>query len=446
MQSAFLRIRHASAASLAIGALAGIAFGVSAPTVPGHAGAITRQFWINARSPRTTVGCTLRAPGPSASLYLCGRSQLADTTARAILRRFATATLPVELRTFGRPRQLNRIAIVLTPLPGATLGYFDENDLVPVDPAHSNLGDVLYVRPPALMPDGNGVLDVEEVLAHELQHLLSFHVRVLDRKLPPQDAWLNEGLAFYAQAATGFWTPRDTLKIRAAASNPGWPVDKLSLDERFLTRYARIAYGRAGLFVSDLARHHGTAFSRGITVAPGTGLQEVDRTLRRLRPSGTLSQAFARWSVDLATAAYAPLGSASSAERLAPLPRPVGTAYLLAHDGSVWRSPALSLASWSQTFVDLRPRGDGVVRVTVQRDGNDLGASIVARSSRNLVSPRVTECETVRWRICSAQAATLTGLYNRITVVVDHAPAPAARRHRTTVRLSASFVPASDHE
>src|SRR5205085_7122624 len=110
------------------------------------------------------------------------------------------------------------------------LGYFNEADVQPftTDALHSNGGNVLYIRLPSTMPDKNRAADVGEVAAHELQHLIDFRLRVIDHGLAREEDWLNEGLSFYAQLANRYFTPRDRLKIRAAAGNPGWQVTSMA--------------------------------------------------------------------------------------------------------------------------------------------------------------------------------------------------------------------------
>jgi hypothetical protein len=237
--------------------------------------------------------------GTHISLFNCGEPELSPRDAGIIIHAFDHHIFPIDVRQFGLPRGLRSVEVLMFPFSGMTFGYFNENDLSPaasIGGAHSNHGNVLYVRSLASMPDANKMADVQEALAHELQHLIDYRVRVLDHGLAPQEVWLNEGLSFFAQLTNGYWTPRDSLRVAASASNPAWSVTAMNENPLFLQQHSRVAYGRAGMFVTYLAAQNGSRFTRDLVRDPQTGMKGIDVVLRR-EHRGTCSDAFARWGV-----------------------------------------------------------------------------------------------------------------------------------------------------
>ena len=73
----------------------------------------------------------------------------------------------------------------------------------------------------------------EAVLAHEFQHLFSFHQHVLVRNGPPEEAWLNEGLSQVCEDLVGghdvhirrnierFLAEPSRTPLRGSIENPG---------------------------------------------------------------------------------------------------------------------------------------------------------------------------------------------------------------------------------
>lgn len=272
--------------------------GTVGPAAPVRAAELQKSFWIVDNGVYKRVTCDQVAVGTHATIFNCGQPTLAPHDAEVLIRTFDQHIFPTDLRDFGTPRGLHTVTIVMAPFSGTTFGYFDSNDLVPVAAAaaHSNHGNVLYVRSLASMPDTNRMVDAQEAIAHELQHLIDYRIRVLDRGLAPQEVWLNEGLSFYAQLANGFWTPRDLLRLEAAAFDPGWPVTSMAESPQFLRQYGPVSYGRAGMFVSYLAGQYGSRFTRDLVRNPQTGMQGVDAVLRR-EHHGSCVDAFAHWAV-----------------------------------------------------------------------------------------------------------------------------------------------------
>lgn len=405
----------------------------------------TRFFWVNTAGGLREESCVLRGSARDVDVYTCPGARETSGQIDGLIDRYETGILPTELRTFGRPRSFGRTAIIMARLDVMSLGYFDENDLAATDPLHSNHGNVLYVRSAALMPDRNGQADVLEVVAHELQHLINYRIRVIDDHYRPEEAWLNEGLSFYAQMVNGFWTPRDALKVQAAAADPSWPVNGLQESNRFFYRHARVAYGRAGLFLTDLAQQHGAYFARSLIAAPSPGLGGLDNALRHAHPGATVQSAFARWGIDLlldrvrakfsksrtmTTAFHQALAVPSVALPSAPLP--------------AWRSPWLHVHSWAQSYTEFRSVTSGLLRVTLSALNPSIRAAVVVRSSRSLSPPRVVWCRP-QGTILAAQVEDFGGPYDQATLVVSGTPAIGGHQGDWRFQVGASLINVGDH-
>ena len=149
-------------------------------------------------------------------------SKLSETELESFGRLFDDPIFPVDVEVFGQPSDLDandRIIILVTPSVNRLTtagagdfvgGFFFGLDLRP-DLDNSNGGEIFYV----LAPDPTGVygdprtLDfvrdaLPPILAHELQHMIHYKQRVIDRGAPRGEAlWLSEGLAQMAEDLVG---------------------------------------------------------------------------------------------------------------------------------------------------------------------------------------------------------------------------------------------------
>src|SRR3989449_7710629 len=94
---------------------------------------------------------------------------------------------------------------------GFVAGYFFGADLITTPPfATGNAGEIFY----SIVPDPSGTLScthsvtavtqlVPVTFVHEFQHMISFNQHFLVRGNFPEDLWLNEGLAHYAEENGG---------------------------------------------------------------------------------------------------------------------------------------------------------------------------------------------------------------------------------------------------
>lgn len=296
-----LRTRSCRAAfSAVLAALSAAMLWTGVATPPAHARASVpqRQFWIVDNGAYKRVACEELGAGIHVTLFNCGGPEPTPADVDVLLRSFDRHIFPTDTLNFGVPRAMGTVNVVMAPLSGMTYGYFDANDLSPLGPSasHSNHGNVLFVRSLASMPVANRMTEVQETIAHELQHLIDYRIRVLDRGLAPQQVWLNEGLSFFAQLANGFWTPRDLLRLEASAFDPAWSLTAMTENPQFLRQHGRVAYGRAGMFVTYLASQYGPRFTRDLVRNRQTGMKGIDVVLRR-EGRGSCADAFAHWGV-----------------------------------------------------------------------------------------------------------------------------------------------------
>ena len=153
----------------------------------------------------------------------------------ALLETFETKIYPRSLSLFGSPpleeggEQLaydrngdGLIWLVISEKPFASgsssgedgsVGFFSPHDFT--DDSTSNQADILYIIPP---DDFDNPIDtIYPILAHELQHLLSYSNKVYRRQVndsgtgQAEALWLDEGLSHFAEDACGFGAQNVTL-------------------------------------------------------------------------------------------------------------------------------------------------------------------------------------------------------------------------------------------
>jgi len=125
---------------------------------------------------------------------------------------FERLILPRARAVFGTESDVDgdgRIALLFTPLTsGAGVAFFSGCDLSPKSACDgSNEAELLYLTPPnAIQPPYNTPRAVKEILAHELEHLIHHHRKVLRNHLraDPDAAYMLEGFGALAQDVVGF--------------------------------------------------------------------------------------------------------------------------------------------------------------------------------------------------------------------------------------------------
>jgi hypothetical protein len=158
--------------------------------------------------------------------------------------RFDTESYVKDTETFGSESDIDgdgQVTILLTPTvnalnagasptDGIIIGFFFSLDVVPaVSPGTSNAREMFY----GFVPDPSGrfgppiprdfaIPTLDEVFAHELQHMISFNQHVLVRGSQPEQLWLNEGMSHLAEDLNGFDdgnVARASLYLADPASN-----------------------------------------------------------------------------------------------------------------------------------------------------------------------------------------------------------------------------------
>lgn len=444
--------RTARRASGALASLAIVLFSLAGAWTPVHAQprSSSRPFWVARAVGWSHARYTLLAHGPHVNLY----ARLADHVPFALARSIVTTVerhiLPEDRRLFGTPRGMFPVDIVLARLDAMTLGYFDPNDVNPSssfgDPGHTNRANAVYVRLPATMPDRNKFQDTCEVIAHELQHLISYRLRVLERHVAAEEDWLNEGLSFYAQLANGYWTRRDLLKARAAAANPSWPVTSLYESVGFLRGNGRLAYGRAGAFVTYLATRFGPAFVRGLEISNLVGLQAVDSGIRARSPRLDLPSVFGDWGVAdyLRWTGLYGYGALDGDMRLTPaLAVPEVTIYPF--DSQKLDARRFLLRPWGQEYFSFAGYTAGQLQIDVRGSIGRLRVAAILQDTDGHAPPRVHWLTFHHGGVARFCGPAFGSPYDRVTVAVSAVSAPAEALPPQPVTVSARLVDMGDH-
>ncbi|CAN5285120.1 hypothetical protein BH18GEM1_BH18GEM1_02470 [soil metagenome] len=250
------------------------------------------------------VIATLRFVGEHTFIFVDIRTpsqNLPDATLQEIGRTFDEEVYPTNVATFGEPSDVDgndHVILLLTPTINALntpeivdagsvfLGFFFGIDLLP-DPVlnpFANAADIMY----GVIPDPNAEfgaarfpLEVTEDLvislfAHEFEHLISANQHVLVRNGPPEQTWLDEGLAHMAETLNGF--PLQN-RLRSALFEDDPQNNPLVGGEDNLERR-----GAAWLFVNYLADRFGMEILGELVQTRLTSTVNVDRAAGRSFP------------------------------------------------------------------------------------------------------------------------------------------------------------------
>ncbi len=197
--------------------------------------------YVNQVPPHYTVGSTARfyVSNDQETGYVTATATLVLTTAHAyfyvqngfkyepaaIARSaeiFEHSIYPTDRSLFGQEWTPGvdddpHISIFNGHLPPSAAGYFSGEDLFPraVNP-YSNQRKMIFMSLAALTPGSSGY---DEVLAHEFQHMIHFHLH------PADEAWINEGDSILAQELNGY---SDSGYALTKAGDPGAQLDAWS--------------------------------------------------------------------------------------------------------------------------------------------------------------------------------------------------------------------------
>ena len=152
----------------------------------------------------------------------------------AVLRDFEATILPRERTVFGMESDVDgngRISLVFSPLTARSGdAFFWQCDLLASDGCgESNRSEAVYLTPlDMIRPPYNTVAALDEILAHELGHLIHFGRKVLRNRLSAwvDSAYMIEGWGHLAQDVIGF--QGDNLYTTKIALDE---IDSISLGE-----------------------------------------------------------------------------------------------------------------------------------------------------------------------------------------------------------------------
>lgn len=150
---------------------------------------------------------TLMATGTDCLVYVenSSISSVSQTTAQAIADRFDTVIYPLDTQNFGATSDVDHNGKVILFIlniqdgysgssSGYVAGFFNPSDLF--SGPTSNDADMLYLDD---NPGDPGTDTFYSTIAHELQHLINYNVRILVDGFKEENTWINEGLSTAAE-------------------------------------------------------------------------------------------------------------------------------------------------------------------------------------------------------------------------------------------------------
>lgn len=160
------------------------------------------------------VDATVRKVGAFGAIVTDDAITVSDADIETLSKRFEERIAPIDHQFFGEPRDAtgkdfddNGVVILfitsrIADFNADIVGFFQATDLE--DPAvndASNGADLLYLQPPGSAIDLDSI---SGTIAHEYEHLISYYAKVINRQSSPEAAWLDEGLATFAEDVAGY--------------------------------------------------------------------------------------------------------------------------------------------------------------------------------------------------------------------------------------------------
>jgi hypothetical protein len=174
------------------------------------------------------------------------------------------------------------ITIFNGQLPPGIAGYFSGEDLFPrVVNAYSNQRKMIFMNLANLTL---GASTYDEVLAHEFQHMIHFHLH------PADEAWINEGDSVLAQELNGY---TDSGFPQTKDDFPGTQLDAWSVSN------SSPYYGGGYLWMLYLYEHYGGARFLRAELADSnlSNMAVFDDVLAKLGYTQRANDVFADWVV-----------------------------------------------------------------------------------------------------------------------------------------------------
>ncbi len=256
----------------------------------------------------------------------------------------------IAVDAFGEPADKDgdpRIFILILDIPGGTVGYFDGSLYERAQPGLRR--DTIYLDANKL---AFSAYLAHATLAHEFQHLIHWG-RDAD-----EEAWIDEGLAGYAEDLVGF-PEADPSMVPSFLADP-------SID---LTHWVSGAanYGKTYLFASFLAEHYGPGLIRQIVAEPRNGILGIDDAFKNQNWVEDYASAWRWWIAANYAGGYEALRGRRAAAIAAP---EVPFADLTGAVGNQWGAANVVIRPAGDIAVDFAgaAAGDYAVWVYAMRD------------------------------------------------------------------------------
>ncbi len=170
------------------------------------------------------------------------------------------------VKAFGEPSDEDndtKITILLLDIQdgfsgsgGYVAGYFDPNNLL--DRAGSNRCDMIYID---TYPGSMDIATLNNVLAHEFQHLINFNQKYFVQNVGEFDTWINEGMSSAAEEIYAGTVNQDRIDYYNSD-----PYSDIAMGQRFIawgnTSYSSVLgnYATVYLFFHWLKEQAGNGF------------------------------------------------------------------------------------------------------------------------------------------------------------------------------------------
>ncbi len=287
-------------------------------------------------------------------------------------------------------------------------GMFLGEDMDPLGPSDpdSNRRDMFSLNLPAMLVDWE---QAEATSAHELAHLLMFYRDYLLDPSPRREyegeaaTWLEEGIAKYAELATGYGD-RANEQLRSFEQSP----------TKDLTSWSDLNsdYGASYAFVAYLVDRYGPGLIRELVDQPLDGIAGIDATLQARGVFDDFDSLFDDWVIANFLDGRPPSAPGWSYGPLTVAVEPKAAPWPLPWVGAD-RTP-----DYGAVYLDAQP-SDAAVAIRAVIDGDQrapLRAALISWDSAGVKIPEVTYIQLVP--STNGGAAAGPAGYDRHTLVV----------------------------
>ncbi len=245
----------------------------------------------------------------------------------------------IAVDAFGEPADKDgdpRIFILILDLPSNIVGYFDSKVYEALLPELRR--DTVYLDASKL---AFSAYLAHATLAHEFQHLIHWG------RDSDEEAWIDEGLAGYAEDLVGF-PEADPSMVPSFLADPSinlthWVFESAS-------------YGKTYLFASFLAERYGPGLIRQIVAEPRNGILGIDDAFKNQNWVEDYAGAWRLWVAANYVGGYEALRGRRAAAVSAP---EVPFAELAGEVGSQWGAANVVIRSEGDVVVDFAGAAEG---------------------------------------------------------------------------------------